>query len=343
MHRCLQLALLGAGKVAPNPMVGAVLVHNGVIIGEGYHQQFGQAHAEVNCINNVSEQNKALIPKSTLYVSLEPCAHFGKTPPCADLIIAQKIATVVIGCRDIYKEVAGKGIAKLIAAGVEVISGILEEEAKEINKRFFTFHQLARPYIILKWAQSNDHKIAKADFSSVMISGAITNRLVHKWRSEEAAILVGTNTALHDNPTLTTRLWPGNNPVRVVIDKNLQLTSSSNLLLSDKATTIIFNYKKSEESDGIIYKKTDPAQAMLPQVLQHLYLQNINSVLVEGGTKLLQSFIDAGLWDEATVITNEQLIIGDGIAAPVLKNETLIKTAKPGTDLIQYFKPYLTI
>ncbi len=343
MQRCFQLARLGAGKVAPNPMVGAVLVHNGVIIGEGYHQQHGQAHAEVNCINSVSEQNKTLISKSTLYVSLEPCAHFGKTPPCADLIISQEIPTVVIGCSDIYKEVAGKGIAKLVAAGVEVITGILEEAAKEINKRFFTFHQLARPYIILKWAQSNDHKIAKADFSRMMISEAVTNRLVHKWRSEEAAIMIGTNTALHDNPMLNTRLWPGNNPVRVVIDKNLQLSASSNLLLSGMGVTIIFNYKKSEESDGIIYKKTDPAQALLPQVLQQLYLQNINSVLVEGGTKLLQSFIDAGLWDEACVITNEQLIIGEGIAAPVLKNEALIKTSKPGTDLIQYFKPHQPI
>ena len=341
MHRCLQLALLGAGKVAPNPMVGAVLVHNSIIIGEGYHQQFGQAHAEVNCINSVSEQNKELIPKSTLYVSLEPCAHFGKTPPCADLIVTQNIPTVVIGCRDSYKEVAGKGIAKLTAAGVEVITGILEQEAKEINKCFFTFHKLARPYIILKWAQSNDHKIARADFSRVMISGAVTNQLVHKWRSEAAAIMIGTNTALHDNPTLTTRLWPGNNPVRVVIDKNLQLPAYSNLL-SDEATTFIFNNQKNEDDNGIFYKKTDPSQALLPQVLQQLYLKSINSVMVEGGTKLLQSFIDDGLWDEASVITNEQLIIGDGIAAPVLKNETLIKTVKPGTDVIQYFKPHLT-
>lgn len=339
MHRCFQLALSGAGTVAPNPMVGSVLVHNGSIIGEGYHQQFGQAHAELNCIKSVSEDNKALIPKSTLYVSLEPCAHFGKTPPCADLIITQKIPRVVIGCKDSYKEVAGKGIAKLLAAGIEVITGILEAEAKEINNRFFTFHELERPYIILKWAQSNDHKIAHADFSSVMISGDITNRLVHKWRSEEAAIMIGTNTAIHDNPTLNTRLWPGKNPVRVVIDKNLQLTTSSNLLLRGKATTIIFNDKKNEEIGGVIYKKTDSSKAVLPQILQQLYLQNINSVLVEGGTKLLQSFIDAGVWDEARVITNEQLMLGDGIAAPVLKNVALIKTAKPGTDLIQYFKP----
>ena len=342
MQRCLQLALSGAGNVAPNPMVGAVLVHNGNIIGEGYHQQFGEAHAEVNCIESVREQNKALISKSTLYVSLEPCAHFGKTPPCADLIITQKIPTVVIGCRDSYKKVNGKGIEKLQAAGIEVISGVLEAEAKEINKRFFIFHQLARPYIILKWAQSNDHKIAHADFSRVMISGDITNRLVHKWRSEEAAIMVGANTTLHDNPTLTTRLWPGNNPIRIVIDKNLQLAASSNLLLPDNGLTIIFNDQKNEETDGIIYQKTDPLQAVLPQILQQLFLHNINSVLVEGGAKLLQSFIDAGVWDEARVITNQQLIIGGGIAAPVLKNETLITTAKPGTDLIQYFKPLPT-
>ncbi len=342
MQRCLQLALSGAGTVAPNPMVGAVLVHNGSIIGEGYHQLFGKAHAEVNCIKSVHEQNKALIPKSTLYVSLEPCSHFGKTPPCADLIVTQKIPRVVIGCSDSYKEVAGKGIAKLLAAGIEVITGILEAEAKEINKRFFTFHQLARPYIILKWAQSSDHKIANANFSRLMISGDITNRLVHKWRSEEAAIMIGTNTALHDNPTLNTRLWPGKNPIRVVIDKNLQLPASSNLLLPTKGSTIIFNHKKNEETDGIIYKKIHTSQAVLPQILQQLYLQNINSVLVEGGTKLLQSFIDAGFWDEARIITNEQLFIDDGIAAPVLKNAALIKTAKPGTDLIQYFKPLPT-
>src|SRR5436190_12432373 len=193
MQRCLQLALLGAGSVAPNPMVGAVLVYDNVIIGEGYHQQYGKAHAEVNCINSVSEQYKTVIEKSTLYVSLEPCAHFGKTPPCADLIIANKIPRVVIGCMDNYLEVNGRGIEKLRSAGIDVITGVLEREAVELNQRFFTFHQLLRPYIILKWAESKDGKIAKIDYSKVAISNEYSNRMVHKWRSEEAAIMVGTN------------------------------------------------------------------------------------------------------------------------------------------------------
>lgn len=341
MRRCLQLALMGAGNVAPNPMVGAVLVYNDHIIGEGYHQQYGEAHAEVNCINSVNDSNKIFIEKSTLYVSLEPCVHFGKTPPCADLIIAMKIPIVVIGCRDIYKEVAGKGITKLQAAGVEVILNILEKDAVEINKRFFTFHQLQRPWIILKWAQSNDKKIGNADFSKVDISSNFSNRLVHKWRNEEAAIMVGTHTALYDNPSLTTRLWPGNSPVRIVIDKNLQLPSSHSIL-STEAKTIIFNYKKNEQSSGILFQKIEAEQLALPQILKELFKQNITSILVEGGAILIQSFIDNDLWDEARVITNQQLIIGNGINAPTLHKQVLIKTATLQTDIIQYYKPIIT-
>ena len=336
MQRCLQLAYMGEGNAAPNPMVGAVLLYNDVIIGEGYHQQYGQAHAEVNCINSVTNENKLLIEKSTLYVSLEPCTHFGKTPPCADLIIAMKIPTVVIGCRDSYKEVDGKGIAKLKAAGVEVITGVLENEAQNINKIFFTFHQSARPYIILKWAQSNDNKIANADFSRVMISNEFTNRLVHKWRSEEAAIMVGTNTALYDDPSLSTRLWPGNNPVRILIDKNLQLPSAHQLL-SDNQNTIIFNHKKEETVGKTLYYKINPAKPAISQILQRLYESNIQSVLVEGGAKLLQSFIDEGCWDEARVITNGQLVISKGIAAPVLKNHSYTGTEIYFTDKINYY------
>ncbi len=231
MQRCLGLAKLGAGHVAPNPMVGAVLVYNDRIIGEGYHQQYGKAHAEVNCINSVKEDDIQLIEKSTLYVSLEPCAHYGKTPPCADLIIAKKIPTVVIACRDTYEEVNGRGIDKLKAANVNVIVGVLEKDAIELNKRFFTFYTKHRPYIILKWAQSNDGKIANADHSRVFISNEESNRLVHKWRSEEAAILVGTNTALYDDPELTTRLWTGNNPIRLVIDMEVKLPISLNCLM----------------------------------------------------------------------------------------------------------------
>jgi diaminohydroxyphosphoribosylaminopyrimidine deaminase/5-amino-6-(5-phosphoribosylamino)uracil reductase len=336
MHRCLQLAKLGAGQVAPNPMVGAMLVYQDCIIGEGYHEHYGQAHAEVNCINSVSEANLLLIEKSTLYVSLEPCAHYGKTPPCADLIIQKKIAQVVIGCRDSYEEVNGRGIEKLLKAGVVVIAGILEKEALDLNKRFFTFHTKKRPYIILKWAQSQDGKIAKEDFSAVKISHDITNRLVHKWRSEEAAILVATNTALYDNPSLTNRLWQGNNPTRLVIDRQLKLPGS--LHLFDRSVkTIIFNQLKDEERNGLLFYKLSDEEKLLPGLLNALYQLKIQSVLVEGGAKLLQSFIDADCWDEARVITNEEMMIGNGIQSPQLKNNYLIEADKIGQDIASYY------
>jgi diaminohydroxyphosphoribosylaminopyrimidine deaminase/5-amino-6-(5-phosphoribosylamino)uracil reductase len=336
MHRCLQLAKLGAGQVAPNPMVGAMLVYQDCIIGEGYHEHYGQAHAEVNCINSVSEANLLLIEKSTLYVSLEPCAHYGKTPPCADLIIQKKIAQVVIGCRDSYEEVNGRGIEKLLKAGVVVIAGILEKEALDLNKRFFTFHTKKRPYIILKWAQSQDDKIAKEDFSAVKISHDITNRLVHKWRSEEAAILVATNTALYDNPSLTNRLWQGNNPTRLVIDRQLKLPES--LHLFDRSVkTIVFNQLKDEERNGLLFYKLSDEEKLLPGLLNALYQLKIQSVLVEGGAKLLQSFIDADCWDEARVITNEEMMIGNGIQSPQLKNNYLIEADKIGQDIASYY------
>jgi diaminohydroxyphosphoribosylaminopyrimidine deaminase / 5-amino-6-(5-phosphoribosylamino)uracil reductase len=337
MQRCLQLALAGAGNVAPNPLVGAVLVHDGIIIGEGFHKCYGEAHAEVNCINNVSEQNRRLIEKSTIYVSLEPCAHFGKTPPCTDLIIANRIPKAVIACMDNYLAVNGKGIEKLRSAGIDVAVGVLEKEAVELNWRFFTFNQLSRPYIILKWAASGDGKIAKADYSKVAVSNEYSSRLVHKWRSEEAAIMVGTNTALFDNPSLTTRLWKGNNPVRILLDKDLKVPPSHHLL-DEKTKTIVFNNIKNEERENVIYCKLIPGESMIQQVLKKLYQLKIQSVLVEGGAKLLQSFIDEGCWDEARVITNGQLIIGDGINAPLLKNGQLIKTENYHSDNISYYK-----
>lgn len=336
MHRCLELAKLGLGNVAPNPMVGAVLVYNDAIIGEGYHQQYGQAHAEVNCINSVAEENKALIERSTLYVSLEPCAHFGKTPPCADLIIDKKIPNVVIACRDSFAEVDGKGIQKLKSAGITVEVGILEKEAIALNKRFFTFHEQHRPYIILKWAQSKDKKIALVDFSSIAISNGQTNMMVHKWRSEEVAIMVGTNTALHDDPSLTTRLWPGKNPVRLVIDKMLQLPPSLHLF-DGAVKTIVFNTVKNEEADLLSYIKIPATESIIPQILYILYQRKIQSVIVEGGTKLLQSFIDENYWDEARIITNEELTIGDGISAPVFASENLQSTQQIITDRINIY------
>ncbi|MEP6712510.1 MAG: bifunctional diaminohydroxyphosphoribosylaminopyrimidine deaminase/5-amino-6-(5-phosphoribosylamino)uracil reductase RibD [Ferruginibacter sp.] len=336
MQRCLQLAQLGEGNVMPNPMVGAVLVHKGIVIGEGYHQQYGQAHAEVNCINNVKEANKHLISQSTLYVSLEPCNHFGKTPPCADLIIKHQIPEVIIACTDPFEKVNGSGIKKLQDAGIKVLEGILNEEAIELNKRFFTFHKKQRPYIILKWAQSNNLKIADQESKAVKITNEITDRLVHKWRSEEAAILVGTNTALNDNPALTTRLWPGKNPVRIVIDRQLKLPQHLQLFDGSIATIVINNIKKEENENTILYKIAKKEN--LPTALMNLlYRRQLSSLIVEGGAALLQSFIDAGLWDEARIITNNDLIIENGIEAPDLKNNKLINTEQVLTDSIRFY------
>lgn len=337
MQRCLQLAAMGAGHVAPNPMVGAVLVNNNRIIGEGYHRQYGEAHAEVNCIESVSSHDKQLVAESTMYVSLEPCAHFGKTPPCTDLIIKNKIPCVVIGCRDSFEKVNGKGIEKLEAAGVDVVTGVLENECLDLNKRFFTFHEKRRPYIILKWAQSDDGKIAGEGPLRSMISNEFSDRLVHQWRSEEAAILVGTNTALMDDPALTTRLWPGKNPVRLVIDRKLKLPST--LKLFDKTVrTIVFNETKQQDEGMLVYQLLNKKEDALAQIMSELYTMEMQSVLVEGGTKLLQSFIDVGLWDEARVITNTEMYIGKGLDAPVLKNETLLKEQKIENDIISFYK-----
>jgi diaminohydroxyphosphoribosylaminopyrimidine deaminase / 5-amino-6-(5-phosphoribosylamino)uracil reductase len=336
MKRCIQLAKQGAGKVAPNPMVGAVLVYENRIIGEGYHQKYGEAHAEVNCVNSVKEEDKPFIEKSTLYVSLEPCAHFGKTPPCTNLIISQKIKKVVIGCTDIYKEVSGKGIQKLKDAGVEVIVGVLEKECIDLNKRFFTFHQKRRPYIILKWAQSANGKIGSLEGERILISNDYTNRLVHKWRSEESAILVGTNTALKDNPHLTTRWWQGKNPTRIFIDKELKLPHTLNLF-NDEADTIVFNLYKNEERNNRLFIKIEENN-FLQSFIDSLFAMNKQSVLVEGGAKTLQSFIDAGLWDEARIITNEELRINNGVTSPELKDFLWGKQERYYSNLVSYYK-----
>ncbi|HMH23501.1 MAG TPA: bifunctional diaminohydroxyphosphoribosylaminopyrimidine deaminase/5-amino-6-(5-phosphoribosylamino)uracil reductase RibD [Puia sp.] len=377
MHRCLELARLGAGHVAPNPMVGAVLVHKDRIIGEGWHRQYGQAHAEVNCIHSVKEEDLPLIQQSTLYVSLEPCAHFGKTPPCADLIIVKKIPRVVIGCRDPFEEVNGKGIEKLRAAGVEVELGVLEKECIHLNRRFFTFNTLHRPYILLKWAQSSDGKLAPEDRSRVFISNEYTNRLVHRWRTEEASILVGTNTALYDDPALTARLWKGPDPIRLVLDKDLRLPQSLRLF-DRKVRTIIFNTVEQGEADGhwsggrageggssgsaggssdgadgssgetgktggtdddsrhatLSWYKLTAGSSLIPQLVQALYQLRIQSVLVEGGATLLQAFISEGYWDEARVITNEDLYIGEGLSAPVMNGPQLISREQFFSDTL---------
>ncbi len=336
IQRCIQLAKLGAGQVAPNPMVGAVLVYKDAIIGEGYHQVYGGPHAEVNCINSVLPEHRALISQSTLYVSLEPCAHYGKTPPCADLIIAHHIPEVIIGCRDSFAEVDGKGIEKLKAAGIMVTIAVLHEESRALNKRFFCFHEKKRPYIILKWAQTADGFIANADRSRLLISNDSTNRLVHQWRSEEASIMVGTYTAMYDNPSLTVRLVPGNNPVRIVVDNDLKLPASLHLF-DQQVKTIVFNTIREENNGNVHYVKTT-GRHDLHAILDTLHQMKIQSVLVEGGSGLLQSFISNNYWDEARVITNQNLQTGQGIAAPVLQDEVLLKKEEILTDTIQYFK-----
>ncbi|MEO7961682.1 MAG: bifunctional diaminohydroxyphosphoribosylaminopyrimidine deaminase/5-amino-6-(5-phosphoribosylamino)uracil reductase RibD [Ginsengibacter sp.] len=334
MTRCIQLARMGAGQVAPNPMVGSVLVFENSIIGEGYHKKFGEAHAEVNCINSVEEKNKKHIPDSILYVSLEPCTHFGKTPPCADLILSNNIKKVVIGCQDIFKEVSGKGIQKLKDAGIDVITGVMEGEAFELNKRFFIFHRESRPYIILKWAETGNRKLGGKG-KRLKISNELSNRLVHKWRSEEAAILIGTNTVETDDPLLTTRLWAGKNPVRIIIDQSLRLPRSLNIFNND-TQTIVYNCIKDTIENKTQYIKIDDGD-FLEKLTASLFKLNIQSLIVEGGSKTLQSFIDLDLWDEARVITNGELFIEDGIEAPQLKKFNLRKQHRLGGDLISYF------
>ncbi|MGI8950375.1 MAG: bifunctional diaminohydroxyphosphoribosylaminopyrimidine deaminase/5-amino-6-(5-phosphoribosylamino)uracil reductase RibD [Chitinophagaceae bacterium] len=336
MHRCLELAKLAAGNVAPNPMVGAVLVHDDKIIGEGYHHKFGKPHAEVNCIESVQQENMPFIAASTLYVSLEPCAHFGKTPPCTDLVINQKIPHVVIGCRDPFEQVNGKGIEKLMYAGINVTTGILEEECKQLNKRFFIFHTQHRPYIILKWAQTANGKIAQDAPERLFITNVFANRLVHKWRSEAAAIFIGTNTAQHDDPSLSNRFWSGNNPVRTILDLNLRLPKTLKIF-DHQQKTIIFNFIKHQQNGSIFFYQLNENENIIHQIMHAFFELNIQSVLVEGGAKLLQSFIDAELWDEARIITNENLYINNGVQIPQLFNASKYYSENFLNDRVDYF------
>ncbi len=338
MQRCLDLALLGAGTVAPNPMVGAVLVYENRIIGEGYHQVFGQAHAEVNCLNAVKLEDQPFINQSTLYVSLEPCSHFGKTPPCSRLIIKYGIPKVVIACQDPFPKVAGSGIEALKQAGIELIVGVLEQEALALNKRFICFHQNKRPFIVLKWAQTANGKIAGMGEKRLMITNELTNRLVHRWRSQEAAILVGYQTALKDNPRLDNRYWKGNSPIRMVIDRDLSLPSHLHLL-DGSHRTIVFNQVKNAKVKHLEYVFLDAQKDTIEQILTASYQMGIQSLIVEGGAALLQDFIDAGLWDEARVISNQQLSIESGLDAPILKQKALLHTEEIQTDSIHYFHP----
>lgn len=320
LQRCIELAQLGMGYVSPNPMVGAVIVYNDRIIGEGYHQKYGEAHAEVNAINSVVNQhnNTELLRESTIYVSLEPCAHYGRTPPCADLIIKHRIPKVVIGCRDPFSQVNGKGIEKLQEAGIEVITGILEQECLELNKRFFTRVQKQRPYIILKWAQTQDSFFAPNDDNQYWITGPEAQKLVHKWRSEEDAVLVGKNTARIDNPQLNVREWEGRSPKRILIDRRLELSDDLNLF--DQSTeTLVFNEIKTDIDGKIKYIALEDFDNYVPQyIMFQLYVQDIQSVIIEGGAATLKSFIDAELWDEARIFTGNKTL-GSGMQSPIIK------------------------
>lgn len=332
MQRCLQLALNGLGNVAPNPLVGAVIVHDGVIIGEGYHTQYGAPHAEVMAIRNCKQP--ALLANSTLYVNLEPCSHFGKTPPCADLVLKNKIPHVVICNKDPFPEVAGRGIQKLLDAGIRVEVGILEQSGEWLNRRFFSFHRQKRPYVILKWAQSSDGYMDGLGEKPIKISSSLTDQKVHQWRTEEPAIFVGFNTALKDNPRLTARLFPGKNPVRIVWDPKLELPMTQHLL-SDGVPTIIFNNEKEGQEGHLSYLKVEHGN--LQGLLNKLYEQNIQSVIIEGGAKTLAQFIEQNLWDEARIVTGN-MSIGNGILAPVLKDGKLVDNIRSGEDNIRIFK-----
>lgn len=334
MLQCLSLAEKGAGAVAPNPMVGAVLVYNHEVISAGYHEQFGGPHAEVNCIRSVSAANQSLIPLSTLYVSLEPCNHTGKTPPCTDLILSSGIKKVVIACVDSSSKVNGKGIAQLSEHGVEVIVGVEEQKALELNKRFFTFHQQQRPFVILKWAQSVEGIIGLKD-QRVLLSTEECNVVTHQWRAEESAIWVGYNTAALDNPQLNVRLVEGNNPIRIVYDKELSLSDDLHLF-DGSIPTLRFNKTINHQKGNIEWIQIEPEKALV-QILEQLRQRQILSVIIEGGTKLLQQFIDDGLWDEVRVIQTATNL-SDGVKAPVLKQAVQTNQIQVGVDQIYFYK-----
>ncbi len=342
IKRCIQLAENGLGKTYPNPMVGSVLMYNDKIIGEGWHREAGHPHAEVNAINSVVQ--KDLIKKSTIYVSLEPCSHFGKTPPCSDLIIASGIKKVVVGTIDPFTKVAGRGIKKLLAAGCEVIVGILEKECRDLNKRFFTFHEKNRPYIILKWAQSSDAFIApesREKREPVWITNSLSRQLVHKWRAEEQGILIGTNTAVEDDPKLNTRLWDGPSPVRIAMDRNLRIDNNSSIYNGESQTIIIPGKDNTPngqflEQKNLRFSPIDFEKEITQQICKVLFEENLQSVIIEGGSRTLQTFIDAGAWDEARVFTGSMLF-KTGVNAPFIKG-SVSKDINVGNDNLKIYR-----
>ena len=331
IKRCIELAKNGLGTTYPNPLVGSVIVYEDKIIGEGWHKKAGEPHAEVNAVNSVKD--KSLLKKATIYVSLEPCSHFGKTPPCCDLIVKNGIPNVVIGTIDPNIKVAGNGIKKLIEAGIQVTVGILEAECHELNKRFFTFHEKKRPYIILKWAESQDGFIApleKNEKKPVWITNVYSRQLVHKWRTEEQAILAGTQTVIDDNPKLNARDWHGNNPIRVIIDQNNRIPKDSHIF-NNQVKTILFSKSKTTiEKENTIFEVIDFEQNIATQIVKALYLHQIQSVIIEGGRQTLQTFIDANLWDEARIFIGNTPFTA-GTKAPILDKKPFEKYSI-GTD-----------
>lgn len=340
IKRCLELASKGIGTARPNPSVGAVVVYQDCIVGEGYTSLYGGNHAEVNAIHAV--KNKEQLKEATIYVTLEPCSHYGKTPPCADLIVKSEIPNVVIGCIDTNSLVAGKGIERLEKAGCNVTVGVLENACKEQHKRFFTVQNKKRPYIILKWAKTNDGFVApltKDEQKPVWISNQYSQQLVHKWRSEEHAILVGTNTVITDNPSLTVRSWTGNDPIRIVLDKNLRIPQDVNVF-DESVRTIIITEKNKEtrynkQSEVISYEIIDFKNNLAQQICDVLQKHNIQSVIIEGGTKTLQTFIDASLWDEARVFVGNTTF-KNGVKAPKIKGK-IVKKESIGNDVLKIY------
>jgi len=338
MQRCLQLAQFGISHVAPNPMVGAVLVCDDKIIGEGYHRHFGEAHAEPNAINSVI--NRELLQQATMYVSLEPCSHYGKTPPCADLIVSSGIPRVVIGTLDPNPKVAGRGVEILRKAGIEVEVGVMVDECRELNKRFFIFQEQKRPYVLLKWAQTQDGFMdrIRTNFTEppLQISNNITRQLTHKMRAENQSILVGANTVLLDNPTLSVRNWSGKSPIRIGIDRQGRIPEDFHLL-DGSLPTIIFTEKDQVNKRHVEFVKINFDENCIRTILTQVYERNIHSVLVEGGPTILNSFIELGLWDEANIEISPQRI-GTGVVAPVLPLQPVTRQNIAGHDWLFYKK-----
>ena len=341
IKRCIDLAKKGLGTTSPNPAVGSVIVYQNKVIGEGYTSPYGGNHAEVVAIN--STKDKSLLSKATIYVSLEPCSHFGKTPPCSDLIVKHKIPNVVIGCIDPYEKVAGTGITKLKANGCNVIVGVLGQECIDFNKRFFTFQNKKRPYIILKWAETKDRYMSPylgllpkgKEVKPIWISNKYSQQLVHKWRAEEDAILIGTNTALNDNPKLDVRNWVGKNPVRIVLDRALRIPKNYHIY-NGLVRTIILTEKKEPSNDFVTFKQIDFSKNIALQICNVLNENKLISVFIEGGKQTLETFIKAGLWDEARIFTGD-IAFNRGLKAPAIEGNIISETGIKG-DLLKIMR-----